>query len=200
LGEYFLFRRTNLTRGIVCDLLINAGWAVGPKGKLPMPLFLHLLMSVAAVTALAPACTHISVPNDGRVAGQTAATGDAYYQFQKVVYQNSGGLPDDRAYFLRVLRNVGAHLAATEGEVEIRLVSFSGGVKVFQLAKTDAELAKAIDGALEKGVRLLVCRNTMRALNISVDDVHGITEADIVPSGVAEIARLQGIGFVYIHP
>jgi intracellular sulfur oxidation DsrE/DsrF family protein len=27
-----------------------------------------------------------------------------------------------------------------------------------------------------------------------------LTEADIVPSGVAELARLQGMGFVYIHP
>jgi intracellular sulfur oxidation DsrE/DsrF family protein len=99
-----------------------------------------------------------------------------------------------------VLRNIGAHVAATEANVEIRLVSFSGGVKVFQQAKTDPELSRAIDAVREKKVRLLVCRNTMRALNLTVDDVYGVTEADIVPSGVAELARLQGMGFVYIHP
>ena len=165
-----------------------------------MQRFLGLVALVLGVTLLAPACAHIAVTSGGPVASQTTMASDDYYQFQQVVYQNSGGLPDDRAYFLRVLRNIGAHIAATEGNVEIRLVSFSGGVKVFQQAKSDPELAKAIDGVREKGVRLLVCRNTMRALNLTVDDVHGVTEADIVPSGVAEIARLQGMGFVYIHP
>jgi intracellular sulfur oxidation DsrE/DsrF family protein len=165
-----------------------------------MQRFLRLLALILGVTLLAPACAQTAVTNDSPVASQTAVTGDDYYQFQQVVYQNSGGLPDDRAHFLRVLRNIGAHIAATQGKVEIRVVSFSGGVKVFQQAKTDPELANAIDGVREKGVRLLVCRNTMRALNLTVDDVHGVTEADIVPSGVAEIARLQGMGFVYIHP
>ncbi len=157
----------------------------------------RLAALVAAVTIAASACVHINATNDGAAA---APAGESYYQFQKVVYQNSGGLPDDRAYFLRVLRNIGAHIAATEGNVEIRLVSFSGGVKVFQQAKSDPELAKAIDGVREKKVRLLLCRNTMRAMNLTVGDVYGVSEADIVPSGVAELARLQGQGFVYIHP
>lgn len=158
-------------------------------------------LAIALCLALpVSACTPAAPPNDEPAPAQPAASGDDYYQFQKVVYQNSGGLPDDRAYFLRVLRNIGAHLTATEGNVEIRLVSFAGGVKVFQQAKTDPDLAQAIDAALAKGVRLLVCRNSMRGMNLTVDDVHGITEDDIVPSGVAEIARLQGTGFVYIHP
>jgi intracellular sulfur oxidation DsrE/DsrF family protein len=162
-----------------------------------MQSFSRFVALVAAVVIVASACVHVQMKNDDFA---TASASESAYQFQKVVYQNSGGLPDDRAYFLRVLRNIGAHVAATEGNVEIRLVSFSGGVKVFQQAKTDPELAKAIDAVREKNVRLLVCRNTMRALNLTVDDVYGLTEADIVPSGVAELARLQGMGFVYIHP
>ena len=31
-------------------------------------------------------------------------------------------------------------------------------------------------------------------------DLYGVKDADVVPSGVAELARLQGQGFVYIHP
>ncbi len=171
-----------------------------------MPTFIRHVSIVAAMMVLAPACVHtVAVTdavaaNEGRGAANAAVTSDDYYQFQQVVYQNSGGLPDDRAYFLRVLRNIGAHITATEGNVEIRLVSFSGGVKLFQQAKSDPELAKAIDAVREKNVRLLVCRNTMRAMNLTIDDVHGVTEADIVPSGVAELARLQGLGFAYIHP
>lgn len=123
-----------------------------------------------------------------------------YYVFQKVVYQNSGGLPDDRGYFLRLVRNIGAHITATGSNVEIRVVSFAGGVKVFQLAKTDPELAQAIDALRAKHVRFLICRNTLRAMNLTPADLYGVSDADIVPSGVAEIARLQGQGFVYIHP
>lgn len=162
-----------------------------------MRSFVRLAALVAVAMTAASACVHVQTTNDAMT---TAPASDSYYQFQKVVYQNAGGLPDDRAYFLRVLRNIGAHLTATEGNVEIRLVNFSGGVKVFQQAKSDPEIAKAIDAVREKKVRLLLCRNTMRAMNLTVDDVYGVTEADIVPSGVAELARLQGLGFVYIHP
>ena len=162
-----------------------------------MQSFVRSVALIATVMTAASACVHVQAPGEAVTA---APASDSYYQFQKVVYQNSGGMPDDRAYFLRVLRNIGAHVTATEGNVEIRLVSFSGGVKVFQQAKTDPELAKAIDAVREQKVRLLLCRNTMRAMNLTVDDVYGVTEADIVPSGVAELARLQGMVFVYIHP
>jgi hypothetical protein len=37
-------------------------------------------------------------------------------------------------------------------------------------------------------------------MNLTPADLYGVADADIVPSGVAEIARLQGQGFVYIHP
>lgn len=152
-----------------------------------------MLSALAVLTSPLAACAQTP-------AGEPPAAAGGYYQFQRVVYQNSGGLPDDRAYFLRVLRNIGAHISATEGNVEISLVSFSGGVKVFRDAKTDPELAKAIDAALAKKVRFLVCANTMRAMNVTPADLHGVTEADVVPSGVAEIARLQGKGYAYIHP
>ncbi len=159
--------------------------------------FVRLATLIVAAVVAASACVNGKMMNSTATAAPASET---YDQFQKVVYQNSGGLPDDRAYFLRVLRNIGAHVAATEGNVEIRLVSFSGGVKVFQQAKSDPELAKAIDEAREKNVRFLLCRNTMRAMNLTADDVYGAGEADIVASGVAELARLQGQGFVYIHP
>ena len=149
-------------------------------------------MALAAAPLAACAQTPSSQPGP--------AIASDYYVFQRVVYQNSGGLPDDRAYFLRVLRNIGAHVAATGGNVEVSLVSFSGGVKVFSDAKSDPVIAKAIDDALAKKVRFLVCANTLRAMKLTAADLHGVAEADIVPSGVAEIARLQGKGYIYIHP
>lgn len=122
------------------------------------------------------------------------------YVFQRVVYQNSGGYPDDKSYAQRLLRNIGAHVAATDGKVEIRVVSFAAGAKLFLLAKEDPDLAKGLDGLRAKGVTFLICRNTLNGLKLQPADLYGVTGADIVPSGVAELARLQGLGFVYIHP
>ncbi len=123
-----------------------------------------------------------------------------YYVPQKVVYQNDSGWPDDHAYFDRLMRNLAAHVAATEGKVEIRVVNFSYGVKLFQMAKTDATLAASLDTLRAKGIRFLICRNTLKGMGLHVEDLYRVTNEDVVPSGVAEIARLQGLGYVYVHP
>lgn len=128
------------------------------------------------------------------------AAGAPYYEFQRVVYQNSAGWPDEKTYFQRLLRNIGAHLAATEGKVEIRVVSFAAGVKLFQLAKIDPAVAKALDDLRAKNVRFLICRNTLAAMNLTRAELYKVEETDIVASGAAEIARLQGLGYVYVHP
>lgn len=132
--------------------------------------------------------------------GQVTSSNSSYYSFQKVVYQNDGGWPENKAYFQRLLRHIGAHIAATGGKVEIRVVNFAAGVQLFVMARDDAELAGSIDGLRAKGVRFLICRNTMEGMKLKPSDLYGVEEKDVVPSGVAEIARLQGMGFVYLHP
>jgi intracellular sulfur oxidation DsrE/DsrF family protein len=123
-----------------------------------------------------------------------------YYTAQKVVYQNDGGMPDPGAYFERLLRNIGNHIQAVGGKVEIRVVDFGDGVKPFVTAKTDAALAAKIDALKAKGVKFLICHNTLEGMKLKPSDLYGVTAEDVVPSGVAELARLQGQGFVYIHP
>ena len=139
--------------------------------------------------------------------GTASAQGDGpmaapagYYTFQKVVYQNDGGLPDSNAYFERLLRNIGNHIQAVGGKVEIRVVDFGEGVKPFVAAKTDATLAAKIDALKTKGVKFLICHNTLEGMKLKPSDLYGVSADDVVPSGVAELARLQGQGFVYIHP
>jgi len=131
---------------------------------------------------------------------QREAKDQPYYSFQKVVYQNDGGWPDDKAYFNRLLRHIGAHIAATDGKVEIRVVNFAAGIKLFVMAKEDAELAKSIDALRAKGVRFLICNNTIQGMKLTPADLYGVQAADVVPSGVAEIAQLQDKGYFYLHP
>jgi intracellular sulfur oxidation DsrE/DsrF family protein len=50
-------------------------------------------------------------------------------------------------------------------------------------------------------VAFQVCGNTLKGKQIDFEgDLYDVDEADIVPSGVAELSRLQGMGYSYIKP
>jgi intracellular sulfur oxidation DsrE/DsrF family protein len=134
-------------------------------------------------------------------AGASAAAPAGYYADQKVVYHNDGGFPDNPTYFKRLLNNLRNHVAALgKNHVEIRVVDHGDGIILFQAATTDEKLAQAIDARKADGVRFLICQNTLDERKIDWHSLYGVTEEDIVPSGVAELARLQMMGFVYVHP
>jgi intracellular sulfur oxidation DsrE/DsrF family protein len=136
----------------------------------------------------------------GWSAGDVNAAPAGYYQDQKVVYHNDGGGPDNAAYFKRMLNSIKNHIEAVgKDHIEIRVVNHSAGVDLFQIAQTDKLLAGQIDYLWAQGVRFLICANTLKERQIDWHTLYGVKEDDIVPSGVAELARLQGMEFVYIH-
>ena len=49
-------------------------------------------------------------------------------------------------------------------------------------------------------VKFNTCANTLKGRKIAFDDLHFAEEGDIVPSGVAEIGKLQQYGCVYLRP
>ena len=114
----------------------------------------------------------------------------------KTVYH----LPDDRLATL-AMNNISNHLAADPG-VRIVVVALSPGGRAFALGALDAggrPYAEWVDQLAAKGVEFRVCQNSMNALKLTKKDL--IDKVQVVPSGVAEIARLQAKeGFVYIHP
>jgi intracellular sulfur oxidation DsrE/DsrF family protein len=123
-----------------------------------------------------------------------------YFKPQKVVYHNDGGAPDNAAYFKRMLNSMKNHVEALgKVKLDIRVVDHGGGVEMFQVANTDKDIAERIDALKASGVRFLICNNTLRERKIDWHTLYGVKEDDIVPSGVAELARLQAMGFVYIH-
>lgn len=114
----------------------------------------------------------------------------------KTVYH----LPDDRLATL-AMNNISNHLAADPG-VRIVVVALSTGVRAFTFGAQDAggrPYAEWVDQFAAKGVEFRICQNSMNALKLTKKDL--IDKVQVVPSGVAEIARLQAKeGFVYIHP
>ena len=124
-----------------------------------------------------------------------------YYKDQKVVYHNDGGGPDNATYFRKMLNNLKNHVAALgKSHVQIRVVDHGDGVIMLQMAKTDEKLAQLIDARKAEGIQFLICQNTLDERNIDWHTLYGVNKEDLVPSGVAELARLQLMGFVYIHP
>jgi intracellular sulfur oxidation DsrE/DsrF family protein len=126
---------------------------------------------------------------------------EGYYQDQKVVYQNNGAAAGDPGYFKRLLTNIANHIAAVgRNHIEIRVVVFASGIDLFQAVTTDESLAEDYDALHAQGVRFLICANSLKSRGLDWPALRRATKDDIVPSGVAELARLQSMGFLYIHP
>lgn len=125
-------------------------------------------------------------------AGPTRALAE---EQEKVVYHIN-----DSSVARIAMRNVENHLGASPG-VRIVVVTHAKGI---DFLLNDAKDAKGpyqgqVAGLRNQGVDFRVCRNTLKSRGLSDSDV--IFEANVVPSGVAEIGRLQAReGFVYLKP
>ena len=115
----------------------------------------------------------------------------------KVVYHLSEGIPQAS----RAMGNIRNHLAA-DPTAKIVVVTHGAGID-FMLDGANNTQGQPFSGSVSdlanKGVEFRVCNNTLVSRNISADKL--LMEAKVVPSGVAEVARLQAKeGFVYLHP
>jgi intracellular sulfur oxidation DsrE/DsrF family protein len=136
----------------------------------------------------------------GSSVSAVAETAASHYAPQKVVYHNNGRGKDSPTYFKSLLKNLRHHVDAVGADrVQIRVVDHGDGIGLLQIANTSPEIAKKIDALRADGVRFLVCRNTLKGRNIDWHTLYGVKE-DIVPSGMAELVRLQQQGFIYVHP
>lgn len=133
---------------------------------------LALLLALAAGTALA----------DGPV---------------KVVYHFSEGL--DQA--VRGLRNIDNHLTV-DPTARIVAVAHGAGIDFLLQGAKDKNgngFDTKIDDLALRGVEFRVCSITLQSRNIDPKNLDD--DAKVVPSGVAEVAKLQAKeGFVYLKP
>ena len=115
----------------------------------------------------------------------------------KVVYHLSEGIPQAS----RAIGNIRNHLNA-DPSVKIVVVTHGLGIDFLLDGATnqmDQPFAGSIGELAGRGVEFRVCNNTLTTRKLSKDRV--VMEASVVPSGVAEVARLQAKeGFVYLHP
>lgn len=149
------------------------------KPKLFAPLALTLLLGgVPAVHAASPV-----------EAAAPAAS-------EKVVYH-----VNDSENAMAALRNVQNHLNASP-DTHIVVVTHSKGIDFLLNDAQDKNgnpYEPIVQGLKDKGVDFRVCNNTLKSRKLDGNAV--IPEATVVPSGVAEIGRLQAReGYVYLKP
>ena len=130
-------------------------------------------------------------------ATQAPAAKGAAEPAMKVVYHVNEGV--DHAP--QVLRNIKNHLDA-EPDTKIVVVTHGPGIDFLLEGAHDKNgnpFDATVDTLQARGVEFRVCNNTLQSRHIDPGKV--IPEATIVPSGVAEIGRLESKeGYVYLKP
>ncbi|MEA3410414.1 MAG: DsrE family protein [Pseudomonadota bacterium] len=140
----------------------------------------------------------------------TTATEKDRYGKQKVVYHVNYDNPKQQA---GAMRNVQNHINAIGAEnLDLIVVMHGNGLALLlepdALKSTKLKHANATDdmqakisGLKDQGVGFQVCANTLKGKKINwEEDLYDVSKADIVPSGVAEVARLQAMGYSYVKP
>jgi len=114
----------------------------------------------------------------------------------KVVYHINEGVQKAPA----VLHNIANELDA-EPNTKIVVVAHGKGIDFLLKGAKDPQ-GNAFTPELEtlgmRGVEFRVCNNTLKSRHIDASSV--VPDAKIVPSGVAEIAKLESQGYVYLKP
>lgn len=113
-----------------------------------------------------------------------------------VVYHLNEGL----AQASSGLRNIGNHLEVNP-KARIVVVAHAQGVDYLFKGAKDANGNKfedIVERLKQQGVRFDVCEITLRNRKLSKE--RFVADATYVPSGVAEISRLQHEGYSYIKP
>ncbi|MCP1200014.1 DsrE family protein [Notoacmeibacter sp. MSK16QG-6] len=131
-----------------------------------------------------------------------ASAEDSRYGKQKVVYHiNYNGGEEDKAY-RGAMRNIQNHINAVGKEnLDVKVVLHGNGVSLLKNAKQNEKLQQDVLNLKSQNVGFHVCNNTLTGRNISYEnDLFEVWEEDIVPSGVAELSRLQQMGYTYIKP
>ena len=121
------------------------------------------------------------------------------YGKQKVVYHINY---DDPKMLSAAMRNIQNHINAVGADnLDLKVIMHGKGVSLLKVANDDANVQSKVVSLKSQEVDFKVCSNTLSGKKINYDsDLFDVTEEDIVPSGVAELAKLQAQGYTYIKP
>lgn len=143
-------------------------------------------LAVAALFAMAmiPATTFAA----DEMGAHQAQTGKL-----KVIFQMSDADPKKWALLLNNAKNVQDEVGKDNSMLEI--VAYGPGIGML---KFESEVGARVKAAVESGIKVVACENTMKAQKMTKDDM--LPEIGYVKAGVVELARKQAEGYSYIRP
>lgn len=126
---------------------------------------------------------------------------DEHYGKQKVVYHINGDGGEGARDYKAALNNIRNHMNAVgDDDIEVKVVLHGDGVYLLREARKDQALAAQLDELETRRVGLNVCSITVDSRKIDRDADLYRAPFELVPSGVAELSRLQQQGYTYIKP
>ena len=127
----------------------------------------------------------------GLAVAATAQTASAAKS--RVVLQVSDADPARWGLALNNAKNVQQELGA--GKVDIEIVAYGPGIGML---KAEAPIANRITEAVQSGIKVVACENTMTTQKLTKADMHAAI--GYAPSGVVEIMKRQGERWAYVRP
>ena len=133
------------------------------------------------------------------VAGAQASHQPQIPKKHKIVYHLSeAGV--EKAKF--VLGNIQNHVDGVRGWQQIEafeLVVHGPALKTFVTKTIDPDVKRATEALQDRGVEFGACGNTMKRLDISIDDLPAGAK-HLPQGGVVRLMELQELGYTYIRP
>lgn len=111
----------------------------------------------------------------------------------KVVFQVSDGDAGKWNLALNNAKNVQQELGTSN--VQIEIVAYGPGIGML---KDDSITANRVSEAVQSGIQVVACENTMKALKLTKADMN--KSVGYVNAGVVELMKRQSEGWAYIRP
>ncbi|MCA1978771.1 MAG: DsrE family protein [Thiobacillus sp.] len=111
----------------------------------------------------------------------------------KLVIQVSDNDPAKWNLALNNAKNIQKDLG--QDKVELEIVAYGPGIGML---KAESEVANRVAEAVDSGVKVVACENTMRSQKLGRADMNG--KIGYVPAGVVEIMQRQQQGYAYLRP
>ena len=155
------------------------------KSRLTLTL---MLPAVLMLSGLSPsACAALATDPATQIERKVPA------KKEKLVIQVSDKDPGKWYLALNNARNVQSALGADQ--VDIEIVVYGPGVAMLEM---DSEVGNNVAQALASGVKIIACKNSMKAAKLT--DADMLANIGYEVSGVVEIMRRQQQGYNYIRP
>jgi uncharacterized protein len=117
---------------------------------------------------------------------------------------------NDTARFNQMLNNISNHYSIYSGnpfDIQLVIVTHSGGVRFFLTDQEGTpwkdkpvppEIFTRIESLTKNGLRIYLCDITFERLKLDRAKIRQADFIQMIPSGVATVAALQGKGFAYL--